>query len=318
MGMGAKGALAASVAFCGAVLACGSDPAAPPASRLEAGETSARAAAPGDPTYSKHLAARLVVPEGVFPPAEADNLFLPFMKDHADLFPGKRVLDIGSGSGVIALYAARLGARAVVATDIDPAAIDAIRENARRLGLADVVSARLVPADDTSAFSVLEPDESFDFILSNPPYSLDLDAARNTPLIDTGDLGFSILRGLDERLTANGAAVLLYNSLFYHRLMVELARHLGHPVRHHDASGLTSWELEALFNGSLRRVLDREGLAPDAFAFDDDDLPMLRSIRRDSTPPEILIDRSGKLYPGLIVVNRSGAVDRDRETKTNE
>lgn len=246
------------------------------------------------------------MPAGVFPPAEAEALFLPFMRDHAELFAGRRVLDIGSGTGVIALYAARLGAASVVATDIDPAAIGAIRQNAEKLGLEGVVTARLVPQQNPTAYSAIEPGEMFDLILSNPPYSLDLDATRSTPLIDTGDLGFSIVRDLSRYLAEDGRAVLLYNSLFYHRLMVKLARHFGHDVRHHDAYGITTWELQALFDTSLRRVLEREGIDLGAFDFDDAELPVL--VRRgDDDRVDPLVDGRRGVYRGLIVIRRQAA-----------
>ena len=45
--------------------------------------------------------------------------------------PGMRVLDLGTGSGVLAIAAAKLGAR-VHAVDIDPVAVGAARENARK------------------------------------------------------------------------------------------------------------------------------------------------------------------------------------------
>lgn len=51
--------------------------------------------------------------------------------DGADL-AGKSVLDYGCGSGVLAIAAARLGARQVWAVDNDPQALVATRENARR------------------------------------------------------------------------------------------------------------------------------------------------------------------------------------------
>ncbi|HXH07389.1 MAG TPA: 50S ribosomal protein L11 methyltransferase, partial [Vicinamibacterales bacterium] len=56
---------------------------------------------------------------------------------------GRRVLDIGTGSGVLALAAARLGARAVTALDLDPDALAAARHNARLNGLAGRVRFRL-------------------------------------------------------------------------------------------------------------------------------------------------------------------------------
>ncbi|TXH63091.1 MAG: 50S ribosomal protein L11 methyltransferase [Thiothrix sp.] len=45
---------------------------------------------------------------------------------------GKSVLDYGCGSGILAIAAAKLGAADIVATDIDPQALEATQENARR------------------------------------------------------------------------------------------------------------------------------------------------------------------------------------------
>jgi ribosomal protein L11 methyltransferase len=52
---------------------------------------------------------------------------------------GERVLDVGTGSGILAVAAARLGAASVVATDIDPLALDAARQTARQNQLSDQV-----------------------------------------------------------------------------------------------------------------------------------------------------------------------------------
>jgi predicted nicotinamide N-methyase len=49
--------------------------------------------------------------------------------DHADLVKGKRVLDFASGSGLIAIAAAKAGAADVEASDIDAFAIAAIEAN---------------------------------------------------------------------------------------------------------------------------------------------------------------------------------------------
>jgi ribosomal protein L11 methyltransferase len=49
--------------------------------------------------------------------------------------PGSTVLDVGCGSGVLAVAAARLGAGRVVAVDIDPAAHAATLDNAARNGV---------------------------------------------------------------------------------------------------------------------------------------------------------------------------------------
>lgn len=58
-----------------------------------------------------------------------------------ELRPTDSVLDVGSGSGVLAIAAARLGASAVTATDIDPAAVAATTANAEANGVEVVASA---------------------------------------------------------------------------------------------------------------------------------------------------------------------------------
>ena len=51
------------------------------------------------------------------------------------LEPEDRVLDVGSGSGILVLGAERLGARPGVGVDVDPVACQCARENARRNSL---------------------------------------------------------------------------------------------------------------------------------------------------------------------------------------
>jgi ribosomal protein L11 methyltransferase len=49
--------------------------------------------------------------------------------------PGMRVLDVGTGSGILAIASARLGAAPVVGIDIDPVAVRVAKENAERNGV---------------------------------------------------------------------------------------------------------------------------------------------------------------------------------------
>lgn len=53
-----------------------------------------------------------------------------YVLDHPEIVRGKRVLDIGAGSGLVGLAAARAGAANVLAADIDAFACAAIRLNA--------------------------------------------------------------------------------------------------------------------------------------------------------------------------------------------
>jgi len=58
------------------------------------------------------------------------------------LRPGDAVLDLGAGSGILAIAAARLGAKRALALDIDPQAVKAARENAAANGVQGVVEVR--------------------------------------------------------------------------------------------------------------------------------------------------------------------------------
>ena len=77
--------------------------------------------------------------------------------------PGTRVLDVGCGSGVLAVAAALRGATPVVAIDVDPAAVDATRRNAGANGVAGSVHPSTAPLGAV--------DGRFDVVLANLPAS---------------------------------------------------------------------------------------------------------------------------------------------------
>lgn len=56
-------------------------------------------------------------------------------------YRGGTVLDVGTGSGILAIAAARLGAQDVLAVDIDPVAVRVTKENIGRNGLTSQVTA---------------------------------------------------------------------------------------------------------------------------------------------------------------------------------
>jgi ribosomal protein L11 methyltransferase len=70
---------------------------------------------------------------------------------------GKSLLDVGTGSGILAIAAAKRGASPVVAVDTDPLAVEAARENAERNGAA-------IPVGDGSAGDV---PGRFDYVIAN-------------------------------------------------------------------------------------------------------------------------------------------------------
>jgi len=96
------------------------------------------------------------IADGVQPPKAGSLFFCRAL----DVRPGERVLEIGAGLGLAAVLAARAGAR-VVATDVVPAAVEAIRANALLNGV--TVDARL--GDCYAPVT----GERFDLICSNAP-----------------------------------------------------------------------------------------------------------------------------------------------------
>ena len=53
-----------------------------------------------------------------------------WIMERKELVGGRRVLDFGTGSGIVAVAAARSGARKVLACDIDPVSLEAVKANA--------------------------------------------------------------------------------------------------------------------------------------------------------------------------------------------
>lgn len=76
-----------------------------------------------------------------------------------ELPPSASMLDYGCGSGILAIAAAKLGARHVTGVDVDPQAVDAARANARTNG----VVATFVLPDELGA----KGDAAFDVVVAN-------------------------------------------------------------------------------------------------------------------------------------------------------
>lgn len=106
---------------------------------------------------------KLTVPPTVFHPKIflTSAFFANFLQ--ALDFRGLRVVEVGTGSGILALSAAKAGAAYVLALDINPQAAKAAEMNARANGLAQV------EARESNLFSAVPESEKFDVIISSPP-----------------------------------------------------------------------------------------------------------------------------------------------------
>ncbi len=86
------------------------------------------------------------------------QLMIGLMEDR--LCGGDKVLDVGTGSGILAMVALRLGARRVVAIDNDPEAIECAREYAAGNGFGDELDLRVGTLEEQKI-------ETFDMLLAN-------------------------------------------------------------------------------------------------------------------------------------------------------
>lgn len=147
---------------------------------------------------------------------ESTRLCLGFLRELAERGPLGRVLDLGTGSGILAVAAARLGARAVTAVDLDGEALLAARH---QLGL-NRVDVRLVRGDLATA---LRPG-FFNLVLANIAAPLlverrdEIAALRSPAIVLSGllasDLGpvqrtYATVGRLDLRSDGEWAAVLV-------------------------------------------------------------------------------------------------------------
>jgi predicted nicotinamide N-methyase len=118
-----------------------------------------------------------------------------YILDAPETVAGRRVLDLGSGSGLVAIAAAKAGASLVVANDIDPYAPAAIRANARANGVhvvplsTDLLGLAPEAALDIKADVVLAGDACYSDELAARALPFLLTAARHDALVLVGDPG---------------------------------------------------------------------------------------------------------------------------------
>ncbi len=84
---------------------------------------------------------------------ETTNMCMQLLEKH--MSPNMRVMDVGTGSGILAIAAARLGAKDILAIDIDPDAVKVAKENVAlnhveeqvRVVVGDLCKSEAMPCD---------------------------------------------------------------------------------------------------------------------------------------------------------------------------
>ncbi|MEK7185695.1 MAG: 50S ribosomal protein L11 methyltransferase [Patescibacteria group bacterium] len=106
---------------------------------------------------------RIKVCRGVFPPQSRWSRSSKPIHDLLVDVSGKKVLDIGTGTGVQAIHSAKSGAEMVVATDINPEAVECAKFNVSLNGFENKIT-----VFKSDLFKSV-PKEKFDVIIANLP-----------------------------------------------------------------------------------------------------------------------------------------------------
>jgi release factor glutamine methyltransferase len=148
----------------------------------------------------------LILPQVFNPTLFLTSEFMVQALDEKIIPPGSRVLDMGTGSGIGAVFVAQW-ADQVVAVDVNPAAVRCARINV----LLNELDA-CVQVKQSDLFAALSG-ERFDVILFNPPYF----AGQATTLLEQAFYGTGVIERfaaeVGEHLTRNGRILLLLSSL---------------------------------------------------------------------------------------------------------
>jgi methylase of polypeptide subunit release factors len=158
---------------------------------------------------------------GVFSPTSTSRT----LAEAIQIEPGDTVIDVGCGSGVLAFVAAKLGAAKVYGVDLSHRAVEAAKDNAKRLGLDHICEFRqgdlLEPVRDVQA-TVLIGDVSGipDDIAAESGWFDEVPAGGPTG----SELPTKFLHSIGDTLAPGGRLYLPTGTIQYERPILEAAR----------------------------------------------------------------------------------------------
>lgn len=158
----------------------------------------------------------------------SDDTYL--LMDSLEIIGGERFLDLGCGTGIVGIYAAKKGAREIIQLDINPYAVLLARCNSA-LNNVDGRTFSVVG----NMFDPIAENYRFDIIAFNPPY---------LPVSDEGLIGKSwsggasgrevvdaFLKAFDKFLSCDGKVYLINSSLSNYNLTLKILDEKGFSWR---------------------------------------------------------------------------------------
>lgn len=142
--------------------------------------------------------------------------------------PGETVLDLCTGSGVIAIFSAIKGAKKVIALDINPLAVECTNENARRHNVEKIVDARV-----SNMFAALKDGEKFEVITMNPPFTPHIasDFSEKTVWDDDLEVHKKFFENIKKYLKKNGRIYICHAKFGAIEEMKKMATEEGFSIK---------------------------------------------------------------------------------------
>lgn len=171
----------------------------------------------------------LCIHPSIYDPSDDTYMILEYIDSHPELLKGSKVLEVGSGSGIISIHATLLGASQVVSIDISQIACEYTQLNAERtLGRGRAAIIETIRGD--AAFA-LRNGISFDLIIINPPY-LPSDRSTGDLMLDRAlfggasgaDIAMEIIKSIYERVKNSYIVLIVLSSISELNSFLELLR----------------------------------------------------------------------------------------------